>query len=110
MRKDRTIYSVFNEVVETLYSSLAGAIVDLGRYEESKSAPNQDTLKYYNQICKALWSEKYDFYKFSDAEIKSTADKLSPILKAIKGDKPQDQLVIEKNKNYFDYLIKKTAV
>lgn len=110
MRKDRTVYSVFNEVTETLYSSLAGAIVDLGRYEESKPQPNQDTLNYYQQIRKALWSEKFDFYKFSDAEIKSTADKLSPILKAIKGDKQQDQLVIEKNRDYFDYLIKKSAV
>lgn len=110
MRKDRTVYSVFNEVAETLYSSLAGAIVDLGRYEESKPAPNQGTLKYYDQICKALWAEKFDFWKFSDAEIKATAEKLSPILKAIKGDKVQDQLVIENNRAYFDYLIKKAAV
>lgn len=107
---ERTVHSIFNEVAETLYSSLAGSIADLGRYENSKKYPSQEKLAYYSLIRQALWQEKRFLNKFTDQEIKHNTDILSPILKAFNGDKEHEEKIIEANRSYFDNLIEKTGV
>lgn len=107
---ERSRYSVFNEVVESLYSSLAGAIANLGYYEKSKQNPDPRILNYYRLIGKALWAEKSNFPNLTDEEIKEVANELSPIKKQLFGDKDAQQLVIENNRAYFDMLISKNGI
>ena len=104
---ERSKYSVFNEVTETLYSSLAGAITDLVRYEEQKNTPDVSLIKFYNDICSALWQEKSYYSKLTDSEIKDVSAVLSPINKALFGDKESQQAVITQNLSYFNKLIAK---
>lgn len=102
-------YSTFNEVAESLYSSLVGSITELIRYEQNKLRPNKISLKYYKQINKALWIEKSDFFKFNDDEIKNKSSIISPIIKAIRLTKslPQKAQVIKQEQKFFDQLIAK---
>ena len=110
--KKRTIYSTYNEVVESTYSSLAGSIADIQRFEESKKNPDQKQIKYYTLIGKSLWQEKRFFNTFSDKEIREKAEVLGPILKSIRlvDDYKVKEQIIRDNKAYFDELIKKTGV
>lgn len=105
----RSTYSVFNEVAETLYSGLAGAIANLSYYEEDKPKPNLDLLKFYDLIGKALWCQKNKFNKFTDEQIKKTVSILSPIKKSLFGNLDEQQQVIDNNKLFFDSLIAETG-
>ena len=107
---ERSRYSVFNEVTESLYSGLAGAIANLSYYEESKLSPNQSLIHYYKLIRQALWVEKSNFSNLTDKEIEQVTNQLSPIKKSLFGDKGTQQAVIEKNKQLFDDMINKTGV
>ncbi len=106
----RTVYSVFNEVVESMYSSLAGSIADLSRYEESKANPDLEKVNFYELIGQALWREKRNFNELTDAEIVIIASQLSPILKAIHTapNKIEVEKIVQDNLQFFDLLIKKT--
>ena len=45
--KERTVYSVFNEVVKSLYPALAAAITDVKRFVMTSSNPDADLINYY---------------------------------------------------------------
>lgn len=107
---ERTIYSVFNEVAESLYSSLAGNIANLTYFEEKKQRPNKDRLEYYQLIRQALWAEKFNFSTFSDREIKNRSSEISPILKSFSGDALKDATVVKKNQDFFDKLIARAGL
>lgn len=105
---ERTVYSVFNEVVGTLPDNLAAAILHTASFEESKQNPNQELINYYNIVCKALWSKKHKFYALTDKEIKELSNQLSPICKQINFvDYPEAQKIIEQYRPFFDKLINK---
>ena len=103
---DRTVYSIDNEVAETLYSSLSGAIVNLEYQEEDQTSPNKDKLNYYLSIRKALGQQKSNFCNLTDVEIRETANKLSTILKSLTGDRFHDSQIIEQNHKIFDCMIR----
>lgn len=106
---ERTTYSVYNEVVETLYSSLAGSLTDIAHNESEKEAPDQNLISYYKLIRRALWLEKSNFCNLTDKEIIEVDNQLSPINKKITGENyEQDQKTIEQYKPFFDELIAKT--
>lgn len=103
--KERTVYSVFNEVVKSLYPALAGAITDVKRFVMTSSNPDADLINYYSKINQALLNEKRYFYQLTDEEIKHTGNTLSAIVKKMGVDKDRDQLIIEQNRPYFDNII-----
>jgi hypothetical protein len=107
---ERTVYSIDNEVAETLYSSLSGAIINLEYQEEDQPSPDQNKLSYYLYIRKALNKEKSNFCSLTDAEIKQAASKLSTILKSFTGERIHDHQIIEQNQNFFDQLIQSSGV
>jgi hypothetical protein len=110
--KTRSVYSIDNEVAESLYSSLAGLLADMGRCGKEKSSPDKHKLDYYELIRGALWNEKRKFYTFSDEEISSKAAALAPILKSmvIADDYETRSNIVADNHKYFDELIKRAGV
>lgn len=108
---ERTVYSVFNEVVETNYSRLAGIITDLIRYEESKKVLDKDLMHYYDSICSALWLEKSYYNQFTDKEIVNISNLMSPLIKELTPyDEPEQQKIIENNKDYFESLLSRWSL
>lgn len=102
--------SVHCEVVETLYSGLAGAITNLCYVEENFANPDSKLIRYYDQICSALWHEKSLFSRLSYDEIVIVDNTLSPILMRLSGfDYEHDRDLILGNRNTFDNLISKLA-
>lgn len=104
----RTVYSVFNEVVDASYDRLAGAISNFVDEEKNKAMPNHELITYCNQICQALWQEKSFFGKFTDEEIEIIATNMSPITKGfLTLSEHEHHSLIEQNKPYFDNLIQR---
>lgn len=103
---ERSPYSVFNEVVETSYSRLAGIITDIIRYEEAKNIPDTSLINYYNDICSSLWLEKSYYSKFTDVEIVKVSNIMSPLIKSlVLESESEQQKIISDHKEYFDNLI-----
>lgn len=105
---ERTVYSVFNEVVDASYDRLAGAISNFVDEEKKKNMPNHELIAYCNQICQTLWQEKSFFGKFTDKEIEIIATSMSPITKGfLILSEHEHHTLIEQNKPYFDNLIQR---
>lgn len=102
---ERTVYSVDNEVAESLYSSLSGAIVNLEYQEEEQEKPNSNKLGYYLRIRKALSKQKGNFCNLTDDEIKENATIFSLILKSFNGERIHDHKIIEQNNKFFEHII-----
>lgn len=110
--KKRSLYSIDNEVAESLYSSLAGLLADMDRCENEQQHPDKVKLEYYKLIRNALWEEKRQFNTFSDEEISENTDVLAPILKnMVMADNYEARLrILEQNRTYFNTLIKKAMI
>lgn len=109
---DNTIMNIDKEVGRSIFSSFAGAIHDLKRFENMKSIKNQDKIEFYSLATKALASEYANFSKFTDDEVNNTLNKIAPILKScvLAKNNEEKEIIMEDNKQLFLALIEKTGV
>lgn len=104
--------SIKREVGRSIFTKLAGLLVDMQRYEESKKVPDLERHNFYQLAAKALFSQHARFSLFTNNEVENVFITLSPILKAChqSDSKEKKEEIIESNKDVFYSLIKKTGV
>ena len=109
---DTTTMSVRREVGRSVFPKLAGQLVDLKRYENSKEHPDADKVSFYLLAAKALFAQHTKFRYLTDNEVEEVFSTVSPILKTCfhADTKEAKEGIIESNKPVLLSLIKKTGV
>lgn len=100
------------EVARSVFTSLAGSLVDLGRYEKTKNQPEQAKLDFYKLSAKALFVKHADFSDFTDSNVDNVFTEIAPILKGIRLAKSKQVMeeIAENNKSALNRLIEQTGV
>lgn len=100
------------EVGRSVFTSLAGSLVDIGRYEESKPIPDKTKIEFYQLVRKALYAKHAKFRLFTDEDVEDVFKTLSPILKAIRlaPNKQAREVIVETNRATLMGLIDVTGV
>src|SRR5579863_5690315 len=78
------ISSVRREVARSVFTSLAGSLVDIGRNELAKANPDKSKIAFYQLARKALYAQHSKFRYLSDADVEGIFKILSPILKSVR--------------------------
>lgn len=107
-----TKMNVDREVARSVFTSLAGSLVDLGRYEKTKDQPEQSKLDFYKLSAKALFVKHADFSDFTDSDVENVFAEIAPILKGIRlaPSKQVMEEIAENNKSVLQRLIGETGV
>ena len=104
--------NVRREVGRSVFTSLAGSLVDIGRKEEAKPNPDKSKLDFYQLARKALYAQHAKFRHLTDADVEEVFLTLSPILKGLRltDSNQESERIINDNKSVLDNLINKTGV
>lgn len=107
-----TTMSVRREVGRSIFPDLAGVLIDLKRYEKSKSNPDQKTIDFYQLVAKALFSQHAKFRHLTDSDVENVFRTISPILKKcnLATTKAEEENIINLNRQVLQDLINKTQV
>lgn len=103
--------SVRREVARSVFTSLAGSLVDLSAFEESKEDPNLDKIEFYRLARKTLYIQHANFRNLTDSDVENIFNLISPILKSVRlaETKEEREHIIETNKHIFENMIQKDA-
>lgn len=104
--------NVRREVGRSVFTSLAGSLVDIGRKEAAKPNPDKSKIAFYQLARKALYSQHAKFRHLTDADVEDVFSTLSPILKCVRlaGSDQEREHIIDDNRTILVDLIDKTGV
>ena len=107
-----TMMNVRKEVGRSVFSSFAGAMIDLKKFEKNKSIVDQEKVNFYTLTTMALASEYANFSDFTEDKVDNTFEDIAPILKkcVLADNNEERESIIEQNKHIFLHLIDKTGV
>ncbi|TXJ02098.1 MAG: hypothetical protein E6Q32_03310 [Neisseriales bacterium] len=97
--------TIENEVCKSLFPSLSGIMANLGYKEKALANPDQNKIKFYSDVGRALWSIKDRWGDFTDEEIQTITAPVSRLIKSFTGDYERDKQIVEANYDYFIELI-----
>jgi len=112
VKNQSNVMNVDREVARSVFTGLAGALVDIKRYEKSKKNPNPEKIKFYDLAAKALFFEHDRFRHFTNLDVQKVFDVIAPILKSLRltpSELKQEQIV-EDNRLILQKLIDSTKV
>ena len=104
--------NVDREVARSVFTSLAGSLIDVKRNEKSKEVPDQEKVKFYDLAAKALYFEHDRFRYFTEADVQNVFSIIAPILKGLRlaKSKLEREQIIETNHNVLQSLVSSTGV
>lgn len=104
--------NVEREVARSIFTGLAGSLIDIGRYEKSKLNPNPEKIKFYDLAAKALFFEHDRFRHFTNLDVQNVFEVIAPILKSLRltPSEPERKQIVEDNRLILQKLIDTTKV
>lgn len=104
--------NVEREVARSIFTGLAGSLIDIGRYEKSKLNPNPEKIKFYDLAAKALFFEHDRFRHFTNLDVQNVFDSIAPILKSLRltPSEPEREQIADDNRLILQKLIDTTKV
>lgn len=99
--------TIENEVCESLFANLAGAMANLTYTEEKNANPDKNKITFFMNIGKALWKIKRKWYSYTDEYIQQISKPVSLIINELGNANTYDEklTIVEINRQYFEDLI-----
>ena len=104
--------NVDREVARSVFTSLAGSLIDVKRNEKLKEVPDQEKIKFYDLAAKALYFEHDRFRHFTNDDVQNVFSTIAPILKGLRlaKNKLEREQIVENNHQVLQSLITTTKV
>lgn len=102
--------NVEREVARSVFTSLAGSLINISQHEENKHIPNQSKIDFYELASSALFVEHGRFRHFTETDVTYVYKHIAPILKQLRHtlSSLEKEKIIENNKIILQDLIDKT--
>lgn len=107
-----TEMNVDREVARSVFTSLAGSLINISQGEENKQTPDQSRIEFCELASSALFVEHGRFRHYTDTDVTYVFENIAPILKQLRltSSSLEKEQILENNKTVLQSLIDKTGV
>ncbi len=101
--------NVEREVARSVFTSLAGSLINISQHEETKQIQDQSKIDFCELASSALFIEHGKFRHFTDTDVNSVFEHIAPILKQLRlaHSTSEKEGILENNKIILQNLIDK---